>query len=222
METVPDRWASRLEAATYWPAIACLLFLIVLAVSTPQRYRALSTEAGASIAALGVVLIIASLVARSFGYERVARWSLGVLIGLASAVVAFNFADLLRLLFSHDISVSGWSLLAACAMIYVANILTFSLWYWFLDRGGPDARTREPAQRPEWLFPEMTAAEYGGSVWRPVFGDYLFLALITSMAFSPTDTLPLATRSRILLGLQAVISLTTVGLLAARAVNLLQ
>jgi len=52
--------------------------------------------------------------------------------------------------------------------------------------------------------------------------DYLFLAFTTATAFSPTDVLPLTARAKLLMMLQAIISLITVALVASRAVGILQ
>jgi len=66
---------------------------------------------------------------------------------------------------------------------------------------------------------DVTLAEEEG--WRPSFVDYLFLAFNTSTAFSPTDVPPLSPVAKMAMMLQSVISLTTVVVLAGRAVNIL-
>jgi hypothetical protein len=63
--------------------------------------------------------------------------------------------------------------------------------------------------------------EMGEEQWRPGFVDYLFLAYNTSTAFSPTDVPVLSRWAKVLMMVQATISLATVALLAARAVNIL-
>lgn len=57
--------------------------------------------------------------------------------------------------------------------------------------------------------------------WSPGFVDYLFLSFNTSTAFSPTDCPVLTRWAKVLMMLQSLISLATVVLLAARAVNIL-
>ncbi len=42
------------------------------------------------------------------------------------------------------------------------------------------------------------------------------------MAFSPTDTMPLSPRAKSMMGTQSLVSLVTIGLVLARAVNILQ
>lgn len=59
------------------------------------------------------------------------------------------------------------------------------------------------------------------SAWSPGFVDYLFLAFNTSTAFSPTDSPVLSRWAKVLMMIQSSISLATLALLAARAVNIL-
>jgi hypothetical protein len=67
----------------------------------------------------------------------------------------------------------------------------------------------------------MNLAETSDPDWSPNFVDYLFLAFNTSTALSPADTQALSRWAKILMMIQATISLTVLALLAARAVNIL-
>ncbi len=96
----------------------------------------------------------------------------------------------------------------------------FALWFWEYDRGGPAARAHGTADMPDLLFPQLTD-EHMASKWEPIFLDYLYVSFTNSTAFSPTDTLPLSRWAKLLFALQAAISLVTVALIAARAVNIL-
>ena len=58
-------------------------------------------------------------------------------------------------------------------------------------------------------------------VWKPQVWDYLYVSLTNSIAFSPTDTMPLSLRAKGLMGLESFVSAVTVLLVAARAVNVL-
>ena len=106
----------------------------------------------------------------------------------------------------------------------------FAAWYWRLDAGGPNARDDRKAHvRGAFLFPQMAIvapASGGRSVaeaegWQPGFVDYLALSLYTCTAFSPTDVPVLSRWAQLMMIIQAVLSLGTVVLLAARAVNIL-
>jgi hypothetical protein len=77
----------------------------------------------------------------------------------------------------------------------------------------------------DFLFPQMTLAPGGSKTvdpdWTPGFVDYLFLAFNTSTAFSPTDTPVLAPWAKVVMMVQSSVSLATLALLAARAINIL-
>jgi uncharacterized membrane protein len=118
-------------------------------------------------------------------------------------------------------------LLRAASALWVGNILVFASWYWRLDGGGPNERDKQGVHTDgAFLFPQMTMnqnqkQEMGEECWSPGFVDYLFLAFNTSTAFSPTDVPVLSRWAKVLMIVQSIISLATVALLAARAVNIL-
>jgi hypothetical protein len=119
------------------------------------------------------------------------------------------------------------TMLRSAAALWVTNWLVFTIWYWRIDAGGPHAR-HERARHTDgdFLFPQMTLVSGGEGVgrdatWLPGFVDYLFLAFTTNTALSPTDAPALSRRAKVLMMLQALISLSVVVLIAARAVNLL-
>jgi hypothetical protein len=116
-------------------------------------------------------------------------------------------------------------LLRSAAALWLCNVLLFALWYWRLDAGGPYARhKRGKHTEGAFLFPRMTSdgsRGAGGQPWAPRFIDYLFLAFNTGTALSPTDTPVISQWAKLLVMLQALISLTLVAVLVGRAVNLL-
>ena len=118
-------------------------------------------------------------------------------------------------------------LLRSAAALWIANILVFASWYWRLDGGGPYERELRGVHTDgAFLFPQMTLdqqarAAMGEQCWNPGFIDYLFLAFNTSTAFSPTDVPVLSRWAKLLMMIQSLISLATIALLAARAVNIL-
>jgi hypothetical protein len=114
------------------------------------------------------------------------------------------------------------ALLRSASALWITNVLVFALWYWKLDGGGPLQRERARGRLNSWfLFPQMLQQDGRDLAWSPHFMDYLFLAFNTSTAFSPTDTAILSRVAKLGMMLQALISLTIVALLAARAVNIL-
>lgn len=118
-------------------------------------------------------------------------------------------------------------LLRSASALWVSNLLVFASWYWRLDAGGPHRRDLVSSHTDgAFLFPQMTLdkdlrREMGEDQWRPGFVDYLFLAFNTSTAFSPTDVPVLSRWAKLLMMVQAGISLATLAVLAARAVNIL-
>jgi hypothetical protein len=118
-------------------------------------------------------------------------------------------------------------LLRAAAALWVGNVLIFASWYWRLDGGGPYERDRRGVHTDgAFLFPQMqmdqsARVQMGEDKWSPGFVDYLFLAFNTSTAFSPSDVPVLSRWAKAMMMIQSTISLTTIALLAARAVNIL-
>lgn len=113
------------------------------------------------------------------------------------------------------------ALLRDAALIWVVNILTFSLWHWELDGGGPGRRHHEGYHSVDFRFPQAGLESPERAPWLPHYVDYLFLAFNTSTAFSPTDTLVLSARAKLLMMVQALISLTVLAIIGARAINTL-
>jgi uncharacterized membrane protein len=148
-------------------------------------------------------------------------WWLGV--ALTSVMTVSNIASAIRLVdgIIHSTVKSPTNLLAFGGSIWLTNIVVFSLWYWEFDRGGPGARAEALIPYPDFLFPQMTSTEYAPEHWRPSFFDYLYTSFTNASAFSPTDVLPLTRWAKFLMMMQSATSLITVGLVIARAVNIL-
>ena len=120
--------------------------------------------------------------------------------------------------------VTGRTLLSAAAGGWITHLIVFGLAYWELDRGGPLGRAgaRPAPPYPDLWFPQDGDAKIAApATWHPVLVDYLFVSLTAATAFSPTDTMPLSPRAKLMMGGQSLISLLTIGLVAARAVNIL-
>ncbi len=116
-------------------------------------------------------------------------------------------------------------LLRSAAALWISNILVFASWYWHLDAGGPHQRyMRDSHTEGAFLFPQMTLpanSQLRKPSWKPDFIDYLFLAFNTSTAFSPTDVPVLSRWAKTLMMIQSAVSLGTIAILAARAINIL-
>jgi hypothetical protein len=142
------------------------------------------------------------------------------MIGLVSAG---NIVSLVRL--SNQLlqggKQNGHALILSGIVLWCTNVLLFGLWYWEVDRGGPAARARGERDYPDLLFPQMSDPKWAPPDWRPRLIDYLYVSLTNATAFSPTDTMPLTPTAKWMMGAQSLASLVTVGLVVARAVNIL-
>jgi hypothetical protein len=113
-------------------------------------------------------------------------------------------------------------LLATGGVIWATNVIAFGLWYWDLDRGGAAARAHHPFANPAFVFPEMQHTGHTPAGWVPQFADYLSLAFWTATAFSPTDISAIKRWAKLLMMIEAVVSLAIGALVIARAVNILK
>jgi hypothetical protein len=100
------------------------------------------------------------------------------------------------------------------------NVLIFALWYWEVDGGGPGRRPKTDCPPTDFLFPQQTDPQLRAG-WAPEYFDYVFLAFATSTAFSPTDTMVLSRRAKLLMMVQALTALLLIGLAVSRAVNII-
>jgi hypothetical protein len=112
------------------------------------------------------------------------------------------------------------TLLLDVVLMAVSSILIFSIWYWIIDPPGVEETQRDDATW-DFLFPQRGSVLPGYESWTPRYVDYLYLAFTTSFAFSPTDTLPLTRRAKMLMLLQSSISLITITAIAGSAINIL-
>jgi uncharacterized membrane protein len=116
---------------------------------------------------------------------------------------------------------SGHALIGSGAVLWITNVLLFGVWFWQLDSGGPLARARRRQPHPDFLFVQMTERKFAPPDWEPTLLDYLYTSFTNATAFSPTDTMPLTPMAKFLMAAQSLIALVTIGLVVARAVNIL-
>jgi hypothetical protein len=200
-----------------WPAIVALFVaaLLLAFVSTQLAF-------GLSLLPLAVVIVVAVPLVFAIQRDHHAwRRALGTIaLGTVTATVAASTIFLVYQLVSGRITAP--SLLTGAAGLWAANLVTFGLWYWEIDGGGPSKRRRDGHISTDFLFPQLQVGDGTSSHgWWPTFLDYLFVAFNASTAFSPTDTLLLSRRAKILMMIQATISFVNVIVIAARAINTL-
>ncbi|HYK34799.1 hypothetical protein [Alloacidobacterium sp.] len=205
-----------------WPAALALLAVGGLRLAMPES---LSAGPAWLLIAVVAVLMVPTYWARYRGLEMMNKILGYVLISIVTLDMVWSLCLLIAALPSHKEAPPD--LLRSAGALWLANILVFASWYWRLDAGGPRARELRGVHTDgAFLFPQMTLdqqakREMGEQSWSPGFVDYLFLAFNTSTAFSPTDVPVLSRWAKVLMMVQALISFTTVALLAARAVNIL-
>lgn len=144
-------------------------------------------------------------------------------IVLLALLASGNFAALVilvaGLVTASTADLSGGELLLTGFAIYTTDLVVFGLIFWEVEAGGPTARLDSAARDAvEFRFPQD---DDKNADWKPGVWDYLYVSLTNSIAFSPTDTMPLTLRAKALMGLESVIAAMTVLLVAARAVNVL-
>jgi len=199
-----------------WPAFVAMLAAGCLYWALPEP---LSVGPSWLLFTVVLVLLIPTVVSHYRERNDVAR----ILVLVANMVITLAMVGSLIFLITGlpKHTEAPKTLLRSATALWFTNVLVFALWYWKLDAGGPSTRDRTRGSlNSSFLFPQMMKHD-GRSTWSPQFIDYLFLAFNTSTAFSPTDTAVLSRWAKIGMMLQALISLSILALLAARAVNIL-
>jgi uncharacterized membrane protein len=205
----------------HWPAQLTVLAAIALQLLLPTR---LTVGSKWILPGLEAVMLLALFIASPQRIE--APHSLRRQLTLATTAVVSVANGISLVLLAHYLlhhgSPQAHQLIIAGTLIWLTNVLIFSLWYWEIDRRGPGLRAAGLDGPPDFLFPNMTDEIARLSPgWRPRFVDYLYVSLTNATAFSPTDTMPLTAQAKMMMGLQSLVSLVTLGLVVSRAVNIL-
>jgi len=210
------------EPEPRWPGMVAILAVGGLFIALPSK---LSPGPDWLVLVLMVLLNVPAIILHRWRRYTVSHVLSYGALGVATVAMIISLVLLIRGLISHQ-EEAGRMLLSA-TILWASNVLIFASWYWRLDAGGPHQRDMHGAHTDgAFLFPQMAVdpvlrREMGDEHWSPGFVDYLFLAFNTSTAFSPTDVPVLSRWAKVLMMLQACISLATIALLAARAVNIL-
>lgn len=207
-----------------WPASVAVLAVLALQLVLPRQ---VSPSPRFLVPLLELVLLVPIVAANPLRLTRETRGLrlLGLL--LVAALFAVNVMHLGQLvsMVTSGASTDPKSLVEAALLIWTTNVVVVALGLWETDRGGPFARDpRHPpkSDRPDLFFPQMSPIPgWDPDTWLPSFVDYLFVAFTAATTFGPADTLPLSARAKLLVGSASAVSLVTVGVIAARAVNAL-
>ena len=215
-------WRVATEGEPRLPVSLAVVLAVALMLALPAR---VANQPRWLLPSLALVLLVGIVVAnpkrigRPSRALRVASLVLIAVLSIANAVSATRLV--LDLVNGRGIRVPATLLLTGAA-IWLTNVVVFALWYWEFDRGGPAERAVASKPYPDFLFPQMTSPELARQDWEPAFVDYFYMSFTNATAFSPTDVMPLSRWAKLTMLGQSAISLLTVALVIARAVNILK
>jgi hypothetical protein len=215
-----------------WPAVIGLLIALGLYAALPSAFLPAIRY---TVVGIGLLMLIPLLILNPRRLHNETRWSKRLATGQALLLVVANGVALVQLiiLLTGSSGGDGRTLLLAALQIWVTNIIAFALVFWEMDRGGPVARRnthRDNLPAADFRFPQdedhdaVTEVATRSSVksgWVASFVDYTYFSLSNSMAFSPTDTMPLSPRAKMMMGLEAAGGFVLLALVIAHAVALL-
>ena len=222
VEAVEDEWEETLGESR-WPPAGALIVFIAFTVAVRLW---LPGESAVRLPWLVPSLEVALLLALVAGHparmarraHTVRRIAVAIVIVLVAAALWATANLVYDLVKGTGVSQHASKLLAAGALIWVGNNLSFAMLYWLMDGGGPIARYRNP-KPVDFAFTQQLSPELAPPGWRPLFLDYLHLGFTNATAFSPTDVMPLTLKAKYVMLVQASVALALLGLVVARAVN---
>lgn len=225
----PTRTVEHQHAEVRWPAVIAVVVLLTLYVLTPQSFVPKWI-----VLAITAAMFIPLFALNPHRLTRETTWSRWVSISMALILTVANMFDVVWIIQTLiNGSVNGVPVLVAAVQVWLANMISFSLVFWELDRGGPIARrtlARPHLPSADFKFPqdedadtvsEVKASSSQTSGWRPSYVDYLYISATNTMAFSPTDAMPLTRRAKLLMLVQALTGFVLLALVIARSVNIL-
>jgi hypothetical protein len=211
-------WGVPAKHESRWAPRLAVVVAIILYMRLPGRY---AVGPAWLIPSLEFAVLGALFATTPLGFDRWQRVLAISLIAVLSVANVWSLFELVSAIVYHDKVLPGQELFSSSINIWGTNVIIFALWYWELDRGGPDGRVLREHDPPDFLFPQMVTPAAAPPKWSPHFLDYLYVAFTNATAFSPTDTMPLTRWAKGLMLVQALVSILTVTLVAARAVNIL-
>ena len=204
----------------YWGPQLVVLVAILLDLALPEKLTVGPRWLLPTLEGVLLVGLVAASPHPRWRHHPVRRNTAMGLVGLVSATNIFSLVLLVHYLLRGS-KESGRDLVYSGAVLWLTNVLLFAIWYWELDRGGPVARLTDDTTAPDFLFPQMVTPDHAPEGWKPRLVDYLYTSFTNATAFSPTDTMPLTPIAKWLMSAQSLTALVTVGLVVARAVNIL-
>ena len=206
-----------------WPMAITLVVAIALTLTLPLRF---SWGPVWVFPVIEVMLLVSVIIADPGRIDRRTRETRILNVGLVAILVAKAAGITVRLIIDlirgGPETNSAAQLLRVGSVVWLLIIISFAFLYWVFDGGGPEARAQRVTPFPDLAFPEQLNPQVTPPGWRPEFFDYLYLAFTNATAFSPTDVMPLKHWAKLAMAVQATASLVLLGLVIARAVNILK
>jgi hypothetical protein len=197
------------RSTAVWPPVVVMIVFFIAASMLPQRITPFPNDAvRLSVTAIFALAVIASAIVHQVEtLRRFDRPLAFTVTGLLSVGTAIYFREIILSIVIGGSDLKGGPLLEGAILVWLSVVMTFSLWYWLVDRG------------VDFFFPQEGSELYPG--WSPKYLDYVALAFNTATAFSPTDVAPASHRAKVLMMMEASLSLATISIATARAINVL-
>ena len=215
-------WRRATQGEHRWAASAAVVFAVGLQSLLPAHLAVKPRWLIPVIATLLLVALIVGNPGRLSRRSKLMRICSLALIACVSAANIYSVARLIDGLLHGTEERDAAALLLHGGAIWLTNVVVFGVWYWEFDRGGPVARALGDQEFPDLLFPQMVSVELAPAHWEPEFVDYLYLSFTNATAFSPTDVMPLSRWAKMTMLIQSLVSLSSLALVIARAVNILK
>ena len=221
-DAAPKAKEPRVVGEARWPMAVAVVAVIVMTLLLPHT---LIARPRWGVPLIEGLLLVAVIIADPGKIDLVSKRARSLSITLIALLVATTLwcttQLIIELIRGGPATESGGALLAAGGIVWLSNCLSFGLLYWELDSGGPAVRAHGLPAHPDFAFPQQLSPELAPEHWRPRFVDYMYLGFTSATAFSPTDAMPLRAWNKLAMMAQSGISLVLLGLVIARAVNVL-
>ena len=222
-DAAPKTKESRVVGEARWPMAIAVVAVMAMTLLLPHT---LVARPRWGVPLIEGLLLIAVIIADPGKIDLISKRARGLSITLIALLVATTLwcttQLIIELIQGGPATQSGGALLAAGGIVWLSNCLSFGLLYWELDSGGPAMRAHGLPAHPDFAFPQQLDPQLAPEHWRPRFVDYMYLGFTSATAFSPTDAMPLRAWNKLAMMAQSAISLVLLGLVIARAVNVLR
>ncbi|MDQ2707148.1 MAG: hypothetical protein M3Z25_05730 [Actinomycetota bacterium] len=215
-------WLRVTRGENRWSVAGVVVIAIGLQLALPDRLALVSRWLMPSIELTLLAALVAANPTRLDRESTILRAASLTLTAMLSLANGWSAVRLATELVAGRAGEDAGPLLSTGGAIWLTNVIAFALWYWQFDRGGPAARAHARRRLPDFCFVQMQNPELADPDWEPQFIDYLYLSLTNATAFSPTDVLPLSRWAKLAMSAQSLVSLVTIALVVARAVNILK